>query len=258
MNIEGSTALVTGAAGGIGRRFVEALLARGAAKVYAADLPGADFGFLTGLGAGVVPLTGDVTREADAAHLAGECPDVSLLINSAGIFNVAGLIAAPDLGAARREMEVNLWGSLIMCRAFAPVLGENGSRSGGTSAIMNILSEVARVCVPFAGSYCVSKAAAWNMTQGVRAELAGQGTHVLAVFPATTDTPMVDMLEMEKLDPAEVANAALDALEQGLEDISIGEHALHMERLMQSDYKALEKESAQILPGATAVSEIGD
>ncbi len=257
MNIEGSTALVTGGAGGIGRRFAETLIARGAAKVYAVDLPASDFGFISGLGSGVVSLKGDVTQEADAARLAGECPDVSLLINSAGIFALAGLIAAKDLIAARREMEVNLWGSLIMCRAFAPVLGGNGAGTSG-SAIMNILSEAARVCVPFAGSYCVSKAAAWNMTQGVRAELAGQGTHVLAVFPATTDTPMVGMLDMDKLDPAEVANAALDALEQGLEDISIGEHALHMERLMQSDYKALEKESAEILPGATAVSEITD
>ena len=253
MNIEGSTALVTGGAGGIGRRFAEALIARGAAKVYAVDLPKSDFGFLSGLGADVVTLKGDVTQEADAARLAGECKDVSLLINSAGIFGLAGLIAAPDLSTARREMEVNLWGSLIMCRAFAPVLAANSG-----SAIMNILSEAARVCVPFAGSYCVSKAAAWNMTQGVRAELAGQGTQVLAVFPATTDTPMTHMLDMEMLEPTYVANAALDGLEQGLEDISIGEHAIHMEQLMQSDYKALEKESAEILPGSTAVSEIAD
>ena len=258
MNIEGSTALVTGAAGGIGRRFAEALIERGAAKVYAVDLPASDFEFLSGLGQGVVTLHGDVTQEADAARLVGACGDVSLLINSAGIFGLAGLIAAKDLSAARHEMEVNLWGSLIMCRAFAPVLGANGAKTSGGSAIMNILSEAARVCVPFAGSYCVSKAAAWNMTQGVRAELAGQGTHVLAVFPATTDTPMTEMLDMDMLDPTDVANAALDALEQGLEDISIGEHALHMERLMQSDYKALEKESAEILPGATAVSEMPD
>ena len=78
----------------------------------------------------------------------------------------------------------------------------------------------------------------------------------MAVFPATTDTPMVATLEMEKLRPAEVVSSALGALERGLEDISIGEHAVHMERLMQSDYKALEKESAAILPGALAVADI--
>jgi hypothetical protein len=81
----------------------------------------------------------------------------------------------------------------------------------------------------------------------------------MAAFPASTDTPMVSMLEMDGLlDPAYVAGAMIDALEQGLEDISIGEHALYMERLMFSDYKALEKESAAILPGATAVAEIDD
>ncbi len=85
MNIEGSTALVTGAAGGIGRRLAEALIARGAAKVYAVDLPASDFGFLSSLGPSVVSLKGDVTRETDAARLAAECGDVSLLINSAGI-----------------------------------------------------------------------------------------------------------------------------------------------------------------------------
>jgi short-subunit dehydrogenase len=97
------------------------------------------------------------------------------------------------------------------------------------------------------------------MTQGVRAELAAQGTHVMAAFPASTDTPMVSMLDMEDLlDPAYVAGTMIDALEEGLDDISIGEHALHMERLMYTDYKALEKESAAILPGATAVSDAVD
>ncbi len=251
MKIDGATALVTGAGGGIGRRIIETLQARGAKKIYAADLPSAD---LSNLGDGVETLALDVTDEAAVAKAAAAAGDVTLLINSAGIFGLAGLIAAPDLSAARREMDVNFWGGLIMCRAFAPVLRRNG---GG--AIVNVLSEAARVCVPFAGSYCASKSAAWIMTQGVRAELAAQGTHVMAAFPASTDTPMVSMLEMDGLlDPAYVAGAMIDALEQGLEDISIGEHALYMERLMFSDYKALEKESAAILPGATAVAEIDD
>lgn len=248
MNIEGSVAVVTGAAGGIGRRLCAGLQARGAKKVYAADLASAD---LSGLD-GVEPIALDVADEGAAKAAAARASDATLLINSAGVFGLAGLIAAPDLAAARREMDVNYWGSLIMCRAFAPVLKTNG---GG--AIVNVLSEAARVCVPFAGSYCASKSAAWIMTQGVRAELAGQGTHVMAAFPATTDTPMVGMLDMDdKLDPAFVADGILDALAAGKDDISIGEHALHMERLMYSDYKALEKELAAILPGATAVADI--
>jgi NAD(P)-dependent dehydrogenase (short-subunit alcohol dehydrogenase family) len=251
MKIVGSTALVTGAGGGIGRRIIETLQARGAQKIYAADLSSAD---LSGLGIGVETLTLDVTDEAAVAKVAAAAGDVTLLINSAGVFGLAGLIAAVNLSAARREMDVNFWGGLIMCRAFAPVLRANG---GG--AIVNVLSEAARVCVPFAGSYCASKSAAWIMTQGVRAELAAQGTHVMAAFPASTDTPMVSMLDMDDLlDPAYVAGAMIDALEEGLDDISIGEHALHMERLMYNDYKALERESAAILPGATAVADAED
>lgn len=249
MKIQDATAFVTGAAGGIGKQICRALEARGARKVYGADIPGVD---LRSLGPNVERVTLDVTDEAAAAQAAKRARDVDLLINSAGVFGLAGLIAAPDLSAARREMDVNYWGGLIMCRTFAPVLGANG---GG--AIVNVLSEAARVCVPFAGSYCASKSAAWIMTQGVRAELAAQGTHVMAAFPATTDTQMVATLDMEdKLDPAYVAGALLDALAQNAEDISIGEHALYMERLMFSDYKALEKESAAIMPGATAVADI--
>ena len=251
MKIVGSTVLVTGAGGGIGRRIIETLQARGAQKIYAADLSSAD---LSRLGIGVETFTLDVTDEAAVAKVAAAASDVTLLINSAGVFGLAGFIAAANLSAARREMDVNFWGGLIMCRAFAPVLRGNG---GG--AIVNVLSEAARVCVPFAGSYCASKSAAWIMTQGVRAELAAQGTHVMAAFPASTDTPMVSMLDMDDLlDPAYVAGAMIDALEEGLDDISIGEHALHMERLMYDDYKALERESAAILPGATAVADADD
>ncbi|MEQ8247276.1 MAG: SDR family NAD(P)-dependent oxidoreductase [Alphaproteobacteria bacterium] len=249
MKVRNATAFVTGAAGGIGQQICRALEARGAKKIYGADIPGAN---LQSLGPNVEHVSLDVTDEAAVARAAKQAADVDLLINSAGVFGLSGLIAAPNLAAARREMDVNYWGGLILCRAFAPVLGANG---GG--AIVNVLSEAARVCVPFAGSYCASKSAAWIMTQGVRAELAAQGTQVMAAFPATTDTQMVATLDMDdKLDPAFVAGALLDALEQEVEDISIGEHALYMERLMFSDYKALEKESAAIMPGATAVADM--
>ena len=139
---------------------------------------------------------------------------------------------------------------------FRQLYVERVAATGG-GAIVNVLSEAARVCVPFAGSYCASKSAAWIMTQGVRAELAAQGTHVMAAFPASTDTPMVSMLDMDDLlDPVYVAGTLIDALEGGLDDISIGEHAIYMEKLMYSDYKALERESAAILPGATAVADV--
>jgi short-subunit dehydrogenase len=83
------------------------------------------------------------------------------------------------------EIEVNYFETLMMCRAFAPVLKQNG---GGV--VVNMASMVARVNLPFNGSYSASKAATLSLTQGVRAELAAQGTLVIAVLPATVDIGM--------------------------------------------------------------------
>ena len=111
MKIVGSTVLVTGAGGGIGRCVIETLQARDARKIYAADISSAGLG---NLGPGVETFALDVTDEAAVAKVATAASDVTLLINSAGVFGLAGLIAAVELSAARREMEVNFWGGLIM------------------------------------------------------------------------------------------------------------------------------------------------
>ena len=251
MQVSGCVVLVTGAAGGIGGALVEALLARGAARVYATDLATADVDALVKRNAArVVALPLDVTQEDAVAEAAVRCPDVTLLINNAAILSFDGLIAAQELAPARAVFEVNMWGYLHMCRAFAPVLGNNG---GG--AIVNILSEAARVNAPFVGAYSASKAAAWSITQGVRAELRGQGTQVLAVFPSSTDTAMLAGLDGEKQPPADVATGTLDALERDDEDISIGEHSVHFEELMRRDPKAAEREFAAFLPGVVEVPE---
>ena len=117
---------------------------------------------------------------------------------------------------ARDEMDVNFFGTMEMCRQFAPVLGGNG---GG--AIVNMLSILSRVNLPMIGTYCASKAATLSLTQGVRAELSAQGTLVVAVMPAAIDTRMGNMNPPPLEDPIDVANAALDAVEAGEEE-SIG------------------------------------
>ncbi len=102
--------------------------------------------------------------------------DVDLVVNNAGVALGARLIGAADLSAARQEMEVNYFGLLRMCRAFAPILAANG---GG--ALINVLSILARVASPAVGSYSASKASALSLTQAVRAELQAQGTRVIGV-----------------------------------------------------------------------------
>jgi len=237
MKIAGSVVLLTGANGGIGRALVAALQAAQAGKIYATPRDG------LALAAGVVPLKLDVTRHAEVAAAAQAAPDTALLINNAGVnFNTA-LIKVDTLDNARVEMEVNFLGTLAMCRAFAPILARNG---GGT--IVNMLSILARVNLPLMGSLCASKAAALSLTQGVRAELAQQGTRVIGVLPGAVRTRMTEGIEVPKMEPAQVAAAILAAIEGDDEEIYPGDMASGVRAGLASDPKAVEKQFAAVLP----------
>ena len=245
MKVAGSVALVTGANRGIGRSFVAALLARGAKKVYAtarrvdgvADLAKAHPGK-------VETLVLDITDPASVAAAAQRCKDVTLLVNNAGISRRLSFLAAPDIKAAREEMETNYFGTLAMCRAFAPVL-----KAGGGGAIINMLSILARVNLPMRGSLSASKAAGLSLTQCVRAELAKQGTLVVAVMPGVVDTDMEAEYPPPKMPPKDVAEAALAALEQGLEEVYPGDMAQGVAQGLAADPKGVEKQFAAYLPG---------
>ena len=245
MKIAGSVALVTGANRGIGRAFVNTLLAMGAKKVYAAarDVKGVEDLVKANPGkVEAIPL--DVTDDAQIAAAGSRCRDVTLLVNNAGINRKKGLIAASDLEDARMEMRTNYFGPLLMSRTFAPVLKANG---GG--AIVSMLSILSRVSLPAMGSLCASKAAALSSCQGVRAELAKQGTLVVGVMPGAVDTDMARDFPGPKDDPADVARAALEAVEQGTEDVYPGGMAQGISAGLAKDPKAVEKDFANYLPG---------
>lgn len=245
MQVRGCVALVTGANRGIGRAFVAALVARGAREVYAGARRAEGVADLVRDHPGVVEsLPLDITAAAAVAEAARRCGDATLLVNNAGINRLSGLVAAADLAAARAEMETNYFGTLAMCRAFAPVLKRNG---GG--AIINMLSILSRVSLPLMGSLCASKAAGLSLTLGIRAELARQGTAVIAVMPGAVDTDMSRDFPPPKLQPGEVAEAALAALEQGLEEVYPGAMAQGIAQGLATDPKAVEKQFAAYLPG---------
>jgi NAD(P)-dependent dehydrogenase (short-subunit alcohol dehydrogenase family) len=205
----GSVALVTGANRGIGLAFVRELAARGARKIYAGvRAPGEITDEFKELPVEIVPL--DVTDLAAVQAAAAACPDVSLLVNNAGLFTNTRLVLTSDPDAARREMEVNYFGVLNMTRAFAPVLGANG---GGY--IANVLSVAGAFPAPFMGGYSPAKAAALSLSSITRSELADQGTEVIALIVGSVDTRMAAHTAGRKEDPADIARAGLDALDRG-------------------------------------------
>jgi NAD(P)-dependent dehydrogenase (short-subunit alcohol dehydrogenase family) len=203
MEIAGSTALATGANWGLGRHLAAQLVERGA-NVYAAARNPA----LVDL-AGVTPISLDVTDPESIARAAAIATDVSILINNAGSSTNSSLLTG-DLADIRLEMDTHYFGSLLVTRAFAPVLARSDE-----SAVLNILSVLSWFSLPGVGAYCAAKSAAWSLTNGLRQELAGQGTKVSALHVGYMDTDMTTGVEAPKSDPAEVAHTALDGIEKG-------------------------------------------
>jgi NAD(P)-dependent dehydrogenase (short-subunit alcohol dehydrogenase family) len=236
MQIKGCVALVTGASRGLGRAFCAGLVQAGAAKVYAAARDPAKAGV-----AGTQPIKLDITNAAEVAAAAQQCGDVNLLINNAGIASFTSLIASPSLDAARAEMETNYFGTLAMCRAFAPALARNG---GG--AIINMLSVVSWFNAPLQGSYCASKSAAWSMTRGVRIELRGQGTPVVGVYAGYIDTDMTSHLTGPKTRPEDVVDATLRGIEAGAEEILADERARTVNAATFSNPRAMDEAMQRI------------
>jgi len=246
MQIEGAAALVTGGNRGIGEAFVRALVAAGAARVYVGARDPANAAALVAESPNVVRAVAlDVRDPALVASAAAACSDVSILVNNAGAFHNERLMRAPDMNAARDEMETNYFGMLAMCRAFAPAL----ARAGG-GAIVNVLSSGAIVAAPAMGGYSPSKFAARAATTCVRAELAAQGTRVSALIVGSVDTRMAAHVAGRKEPPAAIAAAGLRAIARGIDEIDTDAMAIEVRAALQRDPKALEKSMARMLDAA--------
>jgi NAD(P)-dependent dehydrogenase (short-subunit alcohol dehydrogenase family) len=212
MEIEGSVALVTGANRGIGLAFARALRSRGAAKVYAGVR---DPGELEE--PGLEPLLLDVTNPEHIQAAAVSAPDVSILINNAGVIAGPSLFEG-SLDGARREMEVNYLGPWAMARAFAPVLAANG---GGV--LVNMLSAASWRTNTRTPGYSASKAAEWSLTNALRIGLRDQGTVVIAVHVSYVDTDATQRLTVPKLPPSRVADQTMDAITHGEPEVLVDE-----------------------------------
>lgn len=228
MQISGSVALVTGANRGLGRHFAQQLLERGATTVYATarrperiDLPG------------VQPLRLDVTDPASVEAAAGAAQDVTLLVNNAGASTYQNLVTG-EMDEVRLEMETHFFGTLNVVRALAPTLGRNG---GG--AIVNLLSVLSWLSYDGANAYSAAKAAEWSLTNGIRLELASQGTQVTGVHLGSADTDMMAGFDVPKLDPAGVVATALDGVEAGRLEVLVDEASAQAKAGLATDPSAM-------------------
>jgi NAD(P)-dependent dehydrogenase (short-subunit alcohol dehydrogenase family) len=242
--VEGSVALVTGANRGIGRAITEALLARGAEKVYATARDPKTLAVLQEhYGSRVVALRLDVTDADQVAEVAREATDVDVLINNAGAFEPTELTDEAIVDVARREMEVNYFGALRMLQGFGNTL----VRRGGV--IVYVGSAAGLTNVPLQPTYSASKAAQHSLTQASRALLAGRGVTVHGVYPGPVDTDMTKNLppQFEKTAPADVANQVLDGVEAGTEDIFPDPFAVAFGEQFHSSPKSVERQMAAIV-----------
>jgi short-subunit dehydrogenase len=232
--IKGSIVLITGATGAIAKALIAELKSRGAAKIYAAARD------ISGLAEsdGLVPLKMDVTSDEEVAAATRVAGDVTLLINNAGINHNTAFLVAPDIAIAREEVEINYLAPLRVTKAFAPALIKN------KGAVLNILTILARVNLPFMGSYCASKAAGLSLTQGLRGELTPKGVRVAAALPGAIDTRMTAMLSIPKMTTADAAREILSGFEAGEEEIYVGEMARGLAQGLAHDPKGIERQLA--------------
>jgi NAD(P)-dependent dehydrogenase (short-subunit alcohol dehydrogenase family) len=238
MNITDQVALVTGANRGIGRQFVLELLERGASKVYATArrLETLDFD-----DARVVPLHLDLLDHESVAAAAAVATDVTVLVNNAGV-STGALLVTGDLSEIRRDMDTHFWGTLDVIREFAPILARQDD-----SAIVNVLSALSWFAGPGTGAYAAAKAAEWNMTNGVRLELAAQGTLVQGVLLGAADTALSSSYDGPKIDPRDVARLSFDGLAAGKIEVIVDDWTAMVKASLAGDPAPFYEQMNQVL-----------
>jgi NAD(P)-dependent dehydrogenase (short-subunit alcohol dehydrogenase family) len=234
-SIKGKTVMITGANRGLGQALVDEALRRGAKRVYATSRQ--PFAHPDDR---VTPVTMDVTDWAQIQQGVESVASLDILINNAGV-------SLPDdlssRAAFEQHFDVNVYGPLMVTQALLPSLTQSRGR------IVNVVSIGAFAAVPVLPAYSASKAAAFSLTQSLRALLAGQGVSVHAVLPGPIDTDMIRDLPIPKTSPESVAQAIFDGVENGDEEIFPDPFSqMQAESWRESAAKELERQNAALIP----------
>jgi NAD(P)-dependent dehydrogenase (short-subunit alcohol dehydrogenase family) len=237
MTIAGKTVLVTGANRGIGAALVEEALSRGVKHVYAGTRQP-----LAHRDGRVTPLALDVTDAAQIQAAAQRIDSLDVLVNNAGVSVYDDL---SDRAALEQTLAVNLFGTYGVTQAFLPLL------TASQGAIVNVLSVTAWAAIPVIPAYSISKAAAFSLSQSLRALLAVRGVSVHAVMTGPVDTDMSRALDIPKASPESVARAIFDGVQNGEQEIFPDAMSASMAQDWRGGAaKALERQYAGLVAGA--------
>ena len=243
MDIQDSIVLITGANRGIGKAYAEEFLKAGAKKIYLGVRNTDSVAEFVATNPDVlIPLKFDVTNDVDVENAAKTAQDVNILINNAGILFFDDLNSPDLVENARKQMDVNYFAPLTITQKFAPILKQNG---GG--ALVTVSSIVGHVTMPAITTYSASKYAVQSMILAARAQLSGQGTQVIGVYPGPIETDMAADLEMDKFPPSQVATETIKAIENGTEDVFTDEFAKNTYAAFRADPKAIEAQMREMV-----------
>jgi NAD(P)-dependent dehydrogenase (short-subunit alcohol dehydrogenase family) len=239
--------LITDGRSATGQAMAQALVAAGASQIYAGfaggamPQPGEDqLKSLTGVRA--VPL--DLADARSVAELANEIGGaVDILINTAMFFRPGDAMDLRDTVSAQEEMEINYFGLLRLVQAFGPAMRLRGAdKADGACAWVNLFSVYALCNWSAYGSSSASQAAAYSLSQNLRADLAGSGVKVINVLSGPLDDAWNQSLPPPKVSPSQVAAAVVDALQQGIENVTLGAVAEDIVQRFREDPMVLERE----------------
>ncbi|MBV1695217.1 MAG: SDR family NAD(P)-dependent oxidoreductase [Hyphomicrobiales bacterium] len=219
MKLQGHTILVTGGASGIGLALVRRFRSRGA-NVIVCGRDDAKLAALTQSDAAIAVHRADVARaderEAFARNVIAKFPDVSVLVNNAGIQNQqAPWVDGQSWADAEREIAINLAAPIHLTSLFLPHL-----RTRPAAAIINVTSGLAFVPMARMPVYCATKAALHSFTESLRVQCRASSVKVIELAPPAVNTDLGGKGLHDFGEPVDAyADDAVARLEQGEEEI---------------------------------------
>jgi len=239
--------LITDGRSATAQAMLNALVTAGAAQIFvgfaagAEPQPGEDQ--IKAL-PGVKRVSLDLSDARSVTELAGEFGDkVDILINTATFFRPGDALDQQDTATARQEMETNYFGLLRLAQAFGPAMRLRGAdEAGGACAWVNLFSVYALSNRSAYGTSSASQAAAYSLSQNLRADLAGSGVKVINVLSGPLDDAWNESLPPPKVSPSQLASAVIGALQQGIENVTLGPVAEDIVRRFREDPMILERE----------------